>query len=206
MGHLAADMASSASNALLTGDAAATARVRDNEPILDQFQIDVDHDAIRLITVYAPVARDLRCLLMMARINSEFERIGDEAMDNCRWLETLSPGALRPTVGGLAELSSLTLQMLHEAVDALEKEDINKAQAVIEMDERIDAVEAKVMHDLARRSPQPTDVASSVGLVLVGRSLERMADHATNIGEEIYYWLRGEDIRHRTGDIARVSG
>jgi ABC-type molybdate transport system permease subunit len=152
---------------------------------------------ISLITVYAAVARDLRCLLMIARINSEIERIGDEAMDNCRWLETLHPRALIGTVHGLSELSSMTLQMLHGALEALENEDVDQAQAVIAMDDRIDAMEARVLHDLAQRSAQPPDVAPSVGLVLVGRSLERTADHATNICEEIYYWLQGEDIRHR---------
>jgi phosphate transport system protein len=76
----------------------------------------------------------------------------------------------------------------------------------IGMDDRIDAIEARLVHDLARRSPQPMDVAASVGFVLVGRSLERITDHATNICEEIYYWLKGEDIRHRTGDTARVRG
>ena len=203
MGRLAEDMAASASKAILTADHASIARVRSDEPTLDRFQIDIDHEAIRLITVYAPVARDLRCLLMMARINSEFERIGDEAIDNCRWLETLAPGAAVASVHELAELSTMTLQMLRGAVEAFEQEDIDKAQAVIDMDDRIDAIESQVMHDLARRAP-PTDVAPSVGLVLVGRSLERMGDHATNICEEIYYWLKGEDIRHRTDETARM--
>jgi phosphate transport system protein len=206
MGRLAEDMAASASNALLTADAASVARVRGDEPTLDRFQIDIDREAIRLITVYAPVARDLRCLLMIARINSEFERIGDEAMDNCRWLETLATGALLPSAHQLAELSSMTLQMLHGAVDAFEQEDIDKARAVIAMDDRIDRIEAKLIRDLADRAPQPTVVAHSVGTVLVARTLERMADHATNIGEEIYYWLEGEDIRHRTADPAPTPG
>lgn len=105
----------------------------------------------------------------------------------------------------LAELSSMTLHMLHGAVEAFEN-DIDKAQTVIGMDDHIDAIEAQMISDLVRRSPHPPDVAPSVGLVLVGRSLERMADHATNICEEIYYWLKGEDIRHRTGDPARVPG
>jgi phosphate transport system protein len=197
MGRLAERMAASASSALLTADAASIARVRGDEPVLDRFQMEIDREAIRLITVYAPVARDLRCLLMVARINSEIERIGDEAMDNCRWLETLHPRALIGSVQGLSELSSMTLQMLHGALEALENEDVDQAQAVIAMDDRIDALEARVLHDLAQRSAQPPDVAPSVGLVLVGRSLERTADHATNICEEIYYWLQGEDIRHR---------
>jgi phosphate uptake regulator len=81
--------------------------------------------------VYAPVARDLRCLLMIARINSTFERIGDEAMDQRWWLETSPRELLLPSVHELAERSTITLQMLHGAVEAFEKEDIDKARAVI---------------------------------------------------------------------------
>ena len=156
--------------------------------------------------MYSPVAQDLRFLLMMARINSELERIGDQAVDNCRWLETLDPRALASSVQELTELSAMTLQMLHGSVEAFEKEDIDKAQAVIGMDDRVDAIEARLVHELARRSPQPMDVAASVGLVLVVRSLERMADHATNICEEICLWLKGEDIRHRSRRYSACAG
>jgi phosphate transport system protein len=197
MGKLAASMADSACAALLTADAAAIARVRKDEPALDRFQMDIDREAIRLITVYAPVARDLRCLLMIARINSELERIGDEAIDNCRWLETLDMRVLAAPLDGLSELSSLTLQMIRGSMAAFAGEDIDQAQATIEMDDRIDTMEAQMFHDLAQRPPVPPDVVPSVGLVLVARGLERMADHATNICEEVYYWLEGEDIRHR---------
>ena len=197
MGTLAESMAANASAALLTPDAAAIARVRQDEPALDRFQIEIDRDAIRLITVYSPVARDLRCLLMIARINSELERIGDEAVDNCRWVETFDRGVLTSPLDGLRELSSLTLQMVRGAMQAFEHENIDQARSIIDMDDRIDRLEAAMLHELAEHPPRQADVVASVGLVLVARALERMADHATNICEEVYYWLEGEDIRHR---------
>jgi len=197
MGTLAESMAANASAALLAADAAAIARVRQDEPALDRFQIEIDRDAIRLITVYSPVARDLRCLLMIARINSELERIGDEAVDNCRWVETFDRGVLTSPLDGLRELSSLTLQMVRGAMQAFEHENIDQARSIIDMDDRIDRLEAAMLHELAEHPPRQADVVASVGLVLVARALERMADHATNICEEVYYWLEGEDIRHR---------
>ena len=197
MGTLAESMAANASAALLAPDAAAIAQVRHDEPALDRFQIEIDRDAIRLITVYSPVARDLRCLLMIARINSELERIGDEAIDNCRWVETFDRGVLTPPLDGLRELSSLTLQMVRGAMQAFEHENIDQARSIIDMDDRIDRLEAAMLHELAERPPRQADVVAAVGLVLVARALERMADHATNICEEVYYWLEGEDIRHR---------
>ena len=92
----------------------------------------------------------------------------------------------------------MTLQMLRGALEAFEGEDIDKARAVIAMDDRIDALESQMVSDVARRPRVAPELAARiVGLVLVARSIERMADHAVNICEEIFYWLEGEDIRHR---------
>src|SRR5690349_17388374 len=120
MGTLAERMADRASAGLLRADAAAVGEVRRDEPVLDRFQIDIDREAIRLITVYAPVAKDLRCLLMIVRINSELERIGDEAMDNCRWLETLDLAELGSSPAGVDALSRSALQMIRGAMAAFE--------------------------------------------------------------------------------------
>jgi phosphate transport system protein len=148
------DVPASASSVLLAADGAVITQVRADEPTFDRFQMDIDREAIRLITVYSPVACDLRCLLMIARINSELERIGDEAMDTCRWLETLDPRALASPLEGVAELSRITLQMVEGAMEAFAVEDIDRAQAAITMHERIDAIEARMVRDLAisRRS------------------------------------------------------
>ena len=199
MGALAESMVAAASDALINAERTAVEQVRASEPKLDRFQIEIDREAIRLVTVYSPVAKDLRFLLMMLRINSELERIGDQAVDNCKYAELL-PSSLPPTpLRELSEMSVMTLRMVHEALQAFEQEDIDKAQSVIGLDDQVDAMNAETFrHLLEQRATDPATVTRSIGLILAAQSLERIADHATNICEEVFYLVEGEDIRHRT--------
>ena len=198
MGALAESMVAAASNALIHAERAAIEQVRTSEPRLDRFQVEIDREAIRLITVYSPVARDLRFLLMMLRINSELERIGDQAVDNCKYVEIL-PSIPPPTpLRELSEMSVVTLRMVQEARQAFEQEDIDKARAVIGLDDQVDAMNAETFrHLLEQGITEPDIVTRGIGLILAAQSLERIADHATNICEEVFYLVEGEDIRHR---------
>ena len=199
MGALAESMVAAASNALINADRAAIEEVRTSEPRLDRFQIEIDREAIRLITVYSPVAKDLRFLLMMLRINSELERIGDQAVDNCKYVEILPPSPPPPPLRELSEMAGMTLRMVQEALQAFEQEDIGKAQTVIGLDDHVDAMNAKTFRRLLeQRTADPETVRRGIGLILAAQSLERIADHATNICEEVFYLVEGEDIRHRT--------
>jgi phosphate transport system protein len=198
MGELAESMVAAASEALANREAALMQQVRANEPRLDAFQVEIDREAIRLITIYSPVAKDLRFLLMLARINSEFERIGDHAVDNVQYLELVQaqPGAAPRQ---LSQMAALTLQMVRDALRAFADEDVERARAVIELDDRVDAMDAHIFAELVERAgTHPESVASGMALVLVARSLERIADHATNVCEEVFYLVNGEDIRHQT--------
>jgi phosphate transport system protein len=199
MGALAESMVAAASNALIHAERAAIEQVRTSEPRLDRFQIEIDREAIRLITVYSPAARDLRFLLMMLRINSELERIGDQAVDNCKYVEILPSSPPPAPLRELSEMSVMTLRMVQEARQAFEQEDIDKAQAVIRLDDQVDAMNAETFrHLLEHRVTDPGIIARGIGLILAAQSLERIADHATNICEEVFYLVEGEDIRHRT--------
>ena len=199
MGALAESMVAAASNALINAERSAIEEVRTSEPRLDRFQVEIDREAIRLITVYSPVAKDLRFLLMMLRINSELERIGDQAVDNCKYVEILPSNPPPTPFRELSKMSVLTLGMVHEALRAFEHEDIDEAQAVIGLDDQVDAMNAETFrHLLEQRTTDPDVVTRGIGLILAAQSLERIADHATNICEEVFYLVEGEDIRHRT--------
>jgi phosphate transport system protein len=203
MGALAESMAADASRALVTGDAALVQQVRAREPMVDQFQVEIDREAVRLITIYAPVARDLRFLLMIVRINSELERIGDQAFDNCDYLELLPRP--RPQLDDLSQISGIVLGMVRDALEAFRDEDTRKARAVMEMDDRVDALDAQVFRSLLEHpAADAGSRAASLGLILVARSLERIADHATNICEEVFYLVEGTDVRHQNAEIAPV--
>jgi phosphate transport system protein len=197
MGTVVETMAADVARALVGGDPASTGEVRVNELAIDRLQMEVDGDAIRLITKYSPAARDLRLLLMIARINSDLERVGDHAVDLCEYVELLSI----PTDGPLPELEAMsraTLAMLHDALEAFRAEDLEAAEAVIRRDDEVDAMNGTVTAGLLARGI--SDVAAmprGIGLLLAARSLERIADHATNICEDIFFVVTGQDIRHR---------
>src|SRR2546427_8329974 len=111
MGGIAEEMVAWASDALVDRDQSAIERVLANEAKLDRFQLEIDGEAVRLITIYTPIAKDLRFLLMVARINAELERIGDQAVNNCEYLQTLSAAPPRPR-GDLSLLSEIPCGMV----------------------------------------------------------------------------------------------
>src|SRR5919201_4089417 len=96
MGGITEEMVAWASDALVDRDHTAIERVLANEAKLDQFQLQIDGEAVRLITIYTPIAKDLRFLLMVARINAQLERIGDQAVNNCEYVQTLSSVGATP--------------------------------------------------------------------------------------------------------------
>jgi phosphate transport system protein len=196
MGDLATGMVADACGPLAGTDAGAIARVRASEPVLDRFQIEIDAEAIRLITIFAPVARDLRFLLMIARVTTELERIGDEAVDACEYL-TLSRPPPRP-LAELRTMSEIVVGIVRDAALACRDEDTAKAKAIIARDRRVDALHAQIFRSLLEhRADEAGARAPDLTLALLARSLERIADHATNVCEEVIFMVEGADIRHQ---------
>jgi len=197
MGALAESMVNHSWQGVAERNQRSLERAAADEPGLDRFQVDIDREAIRLIAIYAPVARDLRLLLMIARITSELERIGDQAVDNCEYARLLNEAP--PSVGNLATMAGVVRRMLNEALQTFRDEDAAKAQAVMQLDDQVDALYSAVFRELLDRAADDSGGrAQSTGLILLARSLERIADHATNVCEEVFYMVEGADIRHQT--------
>src|SRR5262245_32186478 len=198
MGKTTEEMVALSTTALLDRDAVAMERVLAHEATLDRFQLEIDGEAVRLITIYTPIAKDLRFLLMVARINAELERIGDQAVNNCEYIQTLSPSAPAGPLGDLAKMSEITRGMVRDALTAFEQEDLEKAQLVLKNDDEVDHLYSQTFSDLLEDTTDDADrVGRSMNLILVARSVERIADHATNICEEVIYMVNSEDIRHQ---------
>ena len=106
-------------------------KVEEVEPRVDQFQVDIDSEAIRLITVYTPTARDLRFLLMVARINSELERIGDHSLNNCEYIKQLPASPQPRAFEDLSRMADITGGMVRDALLTIEDEDVGRAQQAI---------------------------------------------------------------------------
>jgi phosphate transport system protein len=197
MGEISEAMVAYASAALIDRNLEAVERVLADEAKLDRFQIEIDSEAVRLITIYAPIAKDLRFLLMMLRINAELERIGDQAVNNCEYVQTVSTSPPGP-LNDLSQMSVITRGMVHDAIQAFDQEDTAKAQEVLKTDDDVDRLYNETFRDLLADTSEDADrLNRSMNLILVARSLERIADHATNICEEVIYMVNSEDIRHQ---------
>jgi phosphate transport system protein len=203
MGDAVESMVVWAGNALIDRHPENIRRVEEGEPRVDQFQIEIDSEAIRLITVYTPIARDLRFLLMVARITSELERIGDQSLNNCEYIQQLPATPRAQAFRDLARMSEITRGMVHNALLTVKDEDIGRAQQVVDSDDEVDALYVQTFRDLLTADTDASGVNESMTMILLARSLERIADHATNICEEVFYLVKAEDIRHRYGAIRR---
>jgi phosphate transport system protein len=197
MGERAQKMIALAVKALVDRDTAGIREVFAHEEEVDRCQMEIDNEAVRLIAVYSPVARDLRFLLMVTRINSELERMGDQAVNMCEDVELLvSEPELKPLID-LPRMAELTRGMVDGALRAFLDGDTGKAEETLEVDAQVDALDDQIFRELLTyMMSSPGNITCSVALILVARSLERIADHATNICEEVVYLVRGDDIRH----------
>ena len=198
MGSVAEAMVARASQALVSRDPALIAQVREDENMLDRYQVDIDGEAVRLITIYTPTAKDLRFLLMVVRINTEIERIGDQAVNNCEYAEMFLSEPSPRSLKDLSTMSEITVSMVHGALEAFAEEDVKRAEEVLKLDDSVDALNAATFTDLVSEHTGDAEaIKRSMSLILLARSLERIADHATNICEEVVFLVKGEDIRHQ---------
>jgi phosphate transport system protein len=198
MGAVAESMVAWSAEALLARRMELADRVLAEEPRVDRFQIDIEGEVIRLITIYSPTARDLRFLLMVARISTELERIADQAVNNCEFVRELLAQPPPAARHDLSRMSNVTRAMVHEALEAFRDEDTERAERVRKMDDEVDALNGQTVRDLlGGGAADPGSINVCMTLSLLARSIERIADHATNICEEVIYMVRGEDVRHQ---------
>jgi len=202
MGAVAEGMIRKAMGVLVDRNPALIARVLADEDKMDAFQRSIDNETVRLIGVYTPVARDLRFLLMITRINAELERIGDHAVSICHSYENLKlleEPPLKPLVD-LPRMAGIAEQMLHRALEAFLKGSEGDAEVVIQTDDQVDRLNDQIFRELVTYMlGDPRTISRSLGLILTARAFERVADHAVNIAEDVVYIVRGEDIRHVKG-------
>ncbi len=179
-------------------------RVLASEDRLDQMQLQVDEEAIRLLTVYGPVAGNLRLVISAARINSELERIGDQTVSMCSHIELLASQLDAPPLNKFDRMAKLVRTILYETLKAFRLDDAVKARATMASDNLVDVINDQIVRDLLGCDPDqsdcgsPKDIASSVAQIMISQSLERIADQACNVCEQVIYMVEGTDVRHRS--------
>ncbi len=191
--------------ALVTRDYDLALRVRNNDEVLDRFEVDVDEMAIKLLAK-APLASDLRLIAVAMKISQNLERVGDEATKIAKRARDLSQEAPLQTKIDMPHMANLALQMLKAALDAFVNHDPAAARVLIPKDKEVDALNKAIYRDLAAGMIQdPQTISRGLDLITVAKSLERIADHAKNIAEEVVYLCEAEDIRHRAKSPAAIA-
>jgi len=171
-------------------------RVKEDDRIIDQFEVEIDDLVIQLLTK-APLASNLRLVTVAMKISQNLERIGDEASKIAKRARDL---AQEPPVKinlDLPRMAGIALEMLRDALDCFVQEDDQKALTVIRRDAEVDNLNRLVYRRLTSfMIERPDTIARALELMFISKSLERIADHATNIAEEMVFLAKGLDIRH----------
>ena len=168
-----------------------------HEDELNRLQIEIDEMVQTLIATHQPVAVDLRFLLAATRINSELERIGDLVINITEAAEVLiRQPEIKPLID-IPQMAELARRMVRESLHAFVKSDALMAQTVIATDDQVDALKDQVIRELMTyMRTDPGTIERALALILISRHLERIADHATNIAQDVIYVVQGRDVRH----------
>jgi len=197
MGGMAEQAVERAVRAYQTRDLSLCELVLRDESKINAAERDVDEMSIDLLAMQQPMAIDLRFIVACIKINADLERVGDQAVniaERVMDLLTRPDSALNVDIPRMAQLS---ISMVRDALNAFLAADVDMAQAVLERDDLVDNMNREIFEavDLA--------MTKSVGghrnlldTLIVARNLERVADHATNIAEDVIFWVRGADVRH----------
>jgi phosphate transport system protein len=186
-----------AMRALVERDEKLAAAVEAEDSQLDQLEITVDDMVINHMATHAPVATDCRFMLVASKISSNLERIGDSAVSIVRRsLELNREPLLKPLID-IPRMAQIAEGMLRDSITALIDRKPELAQEIVRRDKEVDAINKQLARELTSfMLENPATITRAMNLTLVARALERVADHAKNIAEEVYYLYHAVDIRH----------
>jgi phosphate transport system protein len=172
-------------------------RVLKNEAEINRLEIDIDEQATELLTLQQPVATDMRFLTAGIKINHDLERMGDLAVNIVERSLYLMQEPLIDHLVDIPHMANLVRSMVHKSLDAFVRKDPDLARTVLLSDDAVDELRDAIYEDLiAFMEKEPKHVREGVNLMFVARSLERLADHATNIAEDVLFLVQGVDVRH----------
>lgn len=198
MAALSQQAVESALDAYLQRDQGLCQYVRQNETAINTAQRELDEMAYELLAKEQPMAIDLRFTLAVIKINGDLERIGDQSVAIARRTrDTLELDPVELPVD-FAAMGECTSRMIRSAIQSLLEGDARLADSVREMDDEVDRMNRRAHIDLLTLiQEQPKATQQAMNGLFVSRSLERIADHASNIATDVIFWIRGADVRHQ---------
>ncbi|MBN2063368.1 MAG: phosphate signaling complex protein PhoU [Sedimentisphaerales bacterium] len=188
-----------ASLAIARQDIESAKTIINNDDIIDEQEVDIEEECLKTLALHQPVARDLRFIITVLKINSDLERIGDLA-SNIAERAVFLAGKPKPDVSfDFVAMAQATQDMLKKSLDALVNLSVEQAYEVCQSDDLVDEMNRSV-YGMVQKAilSHPEQIESLIQLLSAARYLERIADHTTNIAQDIIYMIEGQIVRHKT--------
>ena len=197
MGALVEERVHDATHALIDRRLDTAERIIASDQDVNDLQIEIDDRCLRLLALQQPMASDLRLITAAMKINADLERIGDQAVNIAEQaVRVLAHPPLKPIID-LPRMAEIAERMTRESLDAFVRKDAKLARAILARDDEVDQLKDQVFRVLLTyMMADPGTIERALGLILVSRHIERIADHATNIAEDVIFVVEAKDVRH----------
>lgn len=197
MGLLVEQALENATSSLFDRDSSKAQAVIKGDQEINVYEIEIDELGHELIALHQPAAVDLRLITMIIKINNDLERIGDQAVNIAEKALVINQEPPIKPYEDLPKMTAEVRRMMRDGLNAFMEQDVDKAKAILERDDIVDRLNDKIYDDIQTLMTQkPQFIRPGVSLIMVSHNLERVADLATNIAEDVIYLKRGIDVRH----------
>jgi phosphate transport system protein len=199
MGEKAIEATRLGFTSLIEKDVALAEQVMADDDAIDDLEIEIDQEATRYLTLRAPVASDLRLITVAIKASHDLERVGDEAHTIAkRSRKLLVKGCGNYNLGELPQMADKVVNLFEKALECFIQEDAERAREVLAGDQEVDDLNAaNIKFFIKQAKMDPNDINCFVDLIFISKSLERIADHATNLAEEVIFLTTAQETRHR---------
>lgn len=198
IGALVEDGVENATKAFFTRDVELAKKVIQNDDVVDEYEVDVEEECLKLLALYQPVARDLRFIASVIKVNSDLERMGDYCVKIAKRTLSLSKDPPIEIPVQITKMVQLAKGMVRDSLDAFSKKDAAGSRKIVIRDDEVDALQKETFRLLRKQmQEEPKNIEQFLDLVTVAQGVERIADLSTNIAEDVVYMVEGEIIRHK---------
>ena len=176
-----------------------------SEVAINRLERDIDQSALDLLAMEQPMAIDLRFILSVIKINADLERVGDAAKSISERVRNMEQMAAVPELPvDIPRMATLSAEMVRKSLQSFIDADPELARAVLLMDDAVDTMNRAAYKALTKVMEEQSHIApQALNALMICRSLERVADHATNIAEDVIFWIQGADVRHHKSVVAQ---
>jgi len=206
MGAMVEERVHGAIQALMERNLEGAEAIAHGDEEVNALQIEIDDRCLKLLALQQPMASDLRLITSAMKINADLERIGDQAVNIAEnATKMLAAPPLKPLID-LPRMAEMAERMTRDSLDAFVRRDVALAREVLSQDDEVDGLKDTIFRVLLTyMMADPGTIERALALILISRNLERIADHATNIAEDVIYMVAGSDVRHSALDKSELS-